>query len=110
MSVALLPPGRGILFVLSGPSGVGKDALLRPAPRRRAGGVLGSRPSKSISATTRTPRPGEVDGADYHFWDEARFQQGVEQGAFLEWARVFGRLYGTPHALGGGAPDARART
>jgi guanylate kinase len=94
----MLPAGRGILFVLSGPSGVGKDALLGRLLRAEPAGPWLAGLRKSISATTRAPRPGEVDGADYHFWDEVRFQQGVEQGAFLEWARVFGRHYGTPHA------------
>jgi len=50
----------------------------------------------SVSVTTRAPRPGERDGFEYHFADQVRFDRLVEEGAFLEWARVFGRSYGTP--------------
>src|SRR5688572_8212287 len=90
--------GPGILFVLSGPSGVGKDAVLTrllgakpPVP-----GLEGVR--KCVTATTRAPRAGEVGGVDYHFWDMETFQAHVEQGALLEWAEVFGNFYGTPRA------------
>jgi guanylate kinase len=51
---------------------------------------------KCVTATTRAPRAGEVDGVDYHFWDIFSFKQQVEQDALLEWADVFGHLYGTP--------------
>jgi len=79
----------GRLIVVSGPSGVGKGTVVR--------GVLAARPdlSLSVSATTRTPRPGEEDGVHYRFLTDAEFDRLVEEGAFLEWAEVFGRRYGT---------------
>lgn len=83
---------RGLLFVLSSPSGAGKSTLARK--------ILYSdtQISLSVSATTRPPRPGEVDGADYHFVDVPKFKQMVADGALLEWAHVFGHRYGTPKA------------
>lgn len=98
MSVAEQPAGHGILFVLSGPSGVGKDALLDRLLHGEPRALWTAGLRKCVTATTRAPRPGEVDGVDYHFWDETTFRQRVEQGAFLEWAQVFGRHYGTPRA------------
>ena len=88
-SLQLTPPDRGLLLVVSGPSGVGKSTLLRH--------VLDTVPgiAFSVSATTRGPRKGEVDGVQYHFVDEARFAALVEQDAFLEYASVYGRSYGT---------------
>ncbi|MED5373606.1 MAG: guanylate kinase [Myxococcota bacterium] len=85
-------PDTGALFVVSGASGTGKTTLLREA--------LGRVPDIgfSVSATTRRPRPGERDGVDYHFLDPDRFQALVEQGAFLEWAEVYGNRYGTLRA------------
>ncbi len=83
---------RGLLFVLSSPSGAGKSTLSRmllAADRATA---------PSVSATTRPPRPGEVDGVDYHFVSDARFEAMVSAGDFLEWAHVFGHRYGTPRA------------
>jgi guanylate kinase len=85
--------GSGILIVLSGPSGVGKDALLHRLLARE-GVSAGLR--KCVTATTRAPREGEVDGVDYHFWDVATFEARIEQGALLESANVFGHMYGTP--------------
>jgi guanylate kinase len=80
---------RGRLIVLSGPSGVGKDTVLRRlfelCPHLRY----------SVSYTTRPPRPGEVDGVSYSFVDEPAFQQMLDRDEFLEWADVYGRLYGT---------------
>ena len=87
--------GSGILIVLSGPSGVGKDALLHRLLARE-GVSVGLR--KCVTATTRAPRDGEVDGVDYHFWDATTFHARVEQGALLESASVFGHQYGTPRA------------
>jgi len=79
----------GALFVVSGPSGCGKTslccALLERCPQLRL----------SVSATTRAPRPGEVDGINYHFLDMATFNHQVESGAFLEHAMVHGNGYGT---------------
>jgi guanylate kinase len=86
------PPSRGRLFVVSGPSGAGKGTIIRAALERRPDILF------SISATTRGPRPGERDGVDYHFIPEARFRAMIEAGEFLEWAEVYGALYGTPRA------------
>jgi guanylate kinase len=86
-------PARGSLFVLSGPSGVGKDAVLAPLfsaetcpPRLR----------RCITATTRAPRPGEIEGVDYFFLSGGEFQQRIGEGFFLEHASYAGRCYGTP--------------
>jgi guanylate kinase len=81
---------RGLLLVLSSPSGAGKTTI--PRLLLDADDGIGM----SVSATTRAIRPGEVDGKDYHFVDEARFDQMVAEGEFLEWAHVFGHRYGTP--------------
>ncbi len=81
--------GRGRLFVISGPSGAGKTTVVREICREP--GVW-----FSVSATTRKPRPGERDGADYFFLDEEEFKCRVEAGLFLEHAVVHGNLYGTP--------------
>jgi guanylate kinase len=86
-------PTRGTLFVVSGPSGVGKDAVLAPLfavetcpPRLR----------RCITATTRAPRPGEIEGVDYFFLSPEQFQQRISEGFFLEHASYAGRSYGTP--------------
>jgi guanylate kinase len=83
---------RGLLFVLSSPSGAGKTTLSRP--------LIASMPGlkMSISVTTRKKRPGEVDGRDYLFVEKARFADMVERGELLEWATVFDNRYGTPRA------------
>lgn len=83
---------RGVLLVLSSPSGAGKTTLSRALLDGDDGIRL------SISVTTRTPRPGEVDGKDYIFVDAARFEAMRSGGDLLEWARVFGHSYGTPRA------------
>jgi guanylate kinase len=80
-------PGR--LIVISGPSGVGKDTVLRALFQ------LDPHLRYSVSFTSRAPRPGEVDGVSYSFVDEPTFLHMVERGEFLEWARVHGNLYGT---------------
>jgi guanylate kinase len=81
---------RGILFIVSSPSGAGKSTIARK--------LLASEPGleMSVSATTRDPRPGEVDGKDYHFVTIERFREMVAANDFLEWAHVFGHRYGTP--------------
>ncbi len=85
-------PERGALFVITGASGTGKTTLVRAA--------LAALPDIgfSVSATTRAPRRGEVDGKDYHFVSKARFQEMVDAGEMLEWAEVYGNFYGTPAA------------
>jgi len=83
---------RGLLFVLSSPSGAGKTTLARRL--LAADDAI----SMSVSMTTRKPRPGEVDGLDYHFHDQASFKAACERGDLLEWAEVFGNHYGTPKA------------
>lgn len=83
---------RGLMFVLSSPSGAGKTTLSRLLIERVEGLSL------SVSATTRPMRPGEVDGRDYEFVDEATFAAMVERNDLLEWAVVFDNRYGTPRA------------
>ncbi len=85
-------PDRGALFVVSGASGTGKTTLVKEALRRMPG------LSFSVSATTRPPRGGEVDGRDYHFVAPERFDAMVADDALLEWAEVYGNRYGTPRA------------
>lgn len=83
---------RGLLIILSSPSGAGKSTLARR--------LMDWDPSLrfSVSATTRAPRTGEVDGADYHFLSEPAFKALVADGAMLEHAHVFGHFYGSPMA------------
>ena len=81
---------RGLMFVLSSPSGAGKTTLSRLLIERVRGLTL------SVSATTRPMRPSEVDGRDYRFVDNKVFEQMVQRGELLEWARVFDNRYGTP--------------
>lgn len=83
---------RGLLLVLSSPSGAGKSSISRALMAKNPDIVM------SVSATTRPPRPGEVDGKDYHFIDKPRFEEMVSKGEFLEHARVFDNYYGTPKA------------
>ena len=81
---------RGLMFILSSPSGAGKTTLSRMLLAKDAEIKL------SVSATTRSPRPNEVDGVHYHFVTEAEFDRMVEEDDFYEWAHVFGHRYGTP--------------
>jgi guanylate kinase len=83
------PPASGCLFVLAAPSGGGKTSLVRALLEREPGMRL------SISYTTRPPRPGEKDGVDYHFVDEAKFNALRSAGEFLEHAHVHGNWYAT---------------
>lgn len=81
---------KGLLIVVSGPSGTGKGTV--------CGELLDSMPelAYSISATTRAPRAGEVDGKNYYFLTKERFEELVAEGGFLEYANVYGNYYGTP--------------
>lgn len=81
------PTAAGRVVVLSGPSAVGKSTVVR-CLRERIPDL-----HFSVSATTRAPRPGEVDGVDYHFVSAARFQELIDQGALLEWAEIHGGLH-----------------
>jgi guanylate kinase len=83
---------RGLMLVMSSPSGAGKTTLSRM--------LLDADPAieLSVSVTTRKQRPGEVDGRDYHFIDRACFDAMVQNSELLEWAEVFGNCYGTPRA------------
>ena len=83
------PPSKGVLYIVSAPSGAGKTslvkALLKTDPAIRL----------SVSYTTRPPRPGETDGRDYHFVSPERFEEMLAEGEFLEHAEVYGNFYGT---------------
>jgi len=83
------PQGRGVPFVVAAPSGTGKTTVCRR--------VVGSDPRVefSVSHTTRPPRPGEREGVDYHFVDRTRFDELIDENAFLEWAEYNGHRYGT---------------
>lgn len=84
---------RGLMFILSSPSGAGKTTLSRMLLAKDAEIKL------SVSATTRPPRAGEIDGVHYHFVTPERFQEMVDEDDFYEWAEVFGNRYGTPKGL-----------
>jgi guanylate kinase len=83
---------KGVLFVVSAPSGAGKTTIVRRVISQLAGVSL------SISCTTRAPRPGEQEGVDYSFITRAEFSALEQAGRFIEWAQVHGDLYGTPQA------------
>ncbi|MBH0114276.1 guanylate kinase [Novosphingobium sp. YJ-S2-02] len=83
---------RGLMLILSSPSGTGKTTIARMLLEEDA--MI----CNSVSCTTRPPRPGEIDGKDYHFVSQDQFDRMAEQGDFLEWAHVFGKSYGTPKA------------
>ena len=86
--------GRGRLFVLAGPSGVGKGSIVRELVARDPEGL-----SLSVSVTTRAPRPGEVDGVDYFFVDDDAFDRMIRAGELLEWAEIVGHRSGTPRGF-----------
>lgn len=94
------PASKGRVVVLSGPSAVGKSSVVRRLRERIPNLQF------SVSATTRAPRPGEVDGVDYHFVSPDRFQQLIDEGALLEWAEIHGGL----HRSGTLAEPVRAAT
>jgi guanylate kinase len=81
---------RGLMFILSSPSGAGKTTISHMLL------TADDEIKLSVSATTRPKRPGEIDGIDYHFVDDARFDRLVEEDGLYEWAHVFGHRYGTP--------------
>lgn len=81
---------RGVLFVISGPSGTGKDSILRELKNIRDDFCV------SVSCTTRNPRAGEVDGEDYFFVSKSEFMDKVKSGEMLEWANFCDNYYGTP--------------
>lgn len=89
MEIASAFQRRGLLFVLSSPSGAGKSTIARMILEADDGIAM------SVSATTRPKRPGEIEGRDYHFVTDEEFDRMRETGAFLEWAHVFGYRYGT---------------
>jgi guanylate kinase len=93
MNTITNPARRGMMFVLSSPSGAGKTSLSRALLEADSNLVL------SISATTRPSRPGEVAGKDYFFLSEREFLDKVSGGDFLEYAKVFGNHYGTPSSF-----------
>lgn len=84
---------RGLMFILSSPSGAGKTTLSRMLLAKDDEIKL------SVSATTRPARPGEIDGVHYHFVSDERFDAMVEEDDFYEWAHVFGYRYGTPKGI-----------
>ena len=81
---------KGKTFIISGPSGVGKSTVLKALLERRPNVYF------SVSATTRDPRPGELDGIHYHFMDVESFRKWISMDQFLEYAEYVGNFYGTP--------------
>ncbi len=90
MTKSIQVPRRGLLFVMSSPSGAGKTTLSKNLL------AADDNITMSVSVTTRAKRPGEVDGKDYYFIYQRKFDAMVEAGELLEWANVFGNSYGTP--------------
>src|SRR5262245_12380417 len=86
------PEGRGLLFIVSAPSGAGKTTLVERVVEQTPGLKM------SRSYTSRAARPGEIDGVDYNFITRERFERMIAGTEFLEWADVFGNLYGTAAA------------
>ena len=80
---------KGAILIITGPSGCGKSSLLKEVFKKEKNIYF------SISTTTRKKRDGEVEGKDYHYIDEEEFKQDIENGLFLEWAKVHGNYYGT---------------
>ena len=88
--MALPPHARNLLLIISGPAGSGKTTLCENLLAE-----FGSSIQRVVTTTSRDPRPGEVDGVDYHFITVAEFEEGIRHGDFIEWARVHGRYYGS---------------
>jgi guanylate kinase len=80
----------GKIFVITGPSGAGKDSVIQQAK------ALGQEFDTIVTTSTREIRPGEAEGKPYHFISREEFEEKIEKGDFLEWAEVYGNLYGTP--------------
>ncbi len=93
--------GKRLLFVVSGPSGVGKSTLCRNMLALLPGLRL------SVSCTTRSPRTGETDGKEYRFITKEDFWNRINQGKFVEWAEVYGQMYGTPWSELETGPDSQ---
>jgi guanylate kinase len=92
LTASARPEAKPLLIVLSGPSGVGKDALLKRMKE------LGHSFYCVVTATTRPERAGEKDGVDYRFLSQEGFQQMIQKGQLLEWAKVYDNYYGVPKA------------
>ena len=92
LTASARPEAKPLLIVLSGPSGVGKDAVLKRMKE------LGHSFYCVVTATTRPERAGEEDGVDYHFLSQEEFQQMIQKGQLLEWANVYDNYYGVPKA------------
>jgi len=88
--MGLASSDKGILFVISGPSGVGKTSIIRSVLERVKNVVF------SVSCTTRKQRPGEINGVDYFFISQEEFDEMIRSNKFLEWAKVHDNYYGTP--------------
>ncbi|HPV63374.1 MAG TPA: guanylate kinase, partial [Fervidobacterium sp.] len=88
--MGLASSNKGILFVISGPSGVGKTSIIRSVLERVKNVVF------SVSCTTRKQRPGEINGVDYFFISQEEFDEMISGNKFLEWAKVHDNYYGTP--------------
>lgn len=88
--MGLASANKGILFVISGPSGVGKTSIIRSVLERVKNVVF------SVSCTTRKQRPGEINGVDYFFISQEEFDEMIRGNKFLEWAKVHDNYYGTP--------------
>lgn len=88
----MIASGRGLLIVISGPSGAGKGTICKSFLERNKEVAL------SVSATTRDPRKGEVDGINYHFVSKDEFKNRIEEDDFLEYAEVYDNFYGTPRS------------
>jgi guanylate kinase len=91
-----MPQTLGNLFILAAPSGAGKSSLIKALlDKHQSTDVHNNAMQVSVSHTSRAPRPGEVDGQEYHFVDRTTFEGLIEHDAFFEWAEVFGNYYGT---------------